>query len=346
MTSDPVARYLSRRGAKLDRKNRLRVMNSGEILDTALRVYQRMGLTFLRLTIIPALVCLASSAFVDTFVLPNVFTSSENSGANRMIGEFAGTLLLGVFVGGPLFLIGMSYSSAIVVQLVSSYMIGEAQDADSAVAQATQAIPKLFLLNLRELIVSLSGILVSAAIIGFGGYVNQKTDSSDITAGVLVFIGGAAMLAGIVLFLYFIAWDALSIPVAILEKCPAGQSVRRSRQLLKRAGYHPGGTGTIWSLYVLLAILLMVLQIGMGVSVELVSAHERIESVFGPTALTALSTKLLDLLPTFLTLWTLIPVWASVITIVYYERKIRIEGFDIDILASEIDHEKTPDPVR
>jgi hypothetical protein len=187
---------------------------------------------------------------------------------------------------------------------------------------------------------------VSAAIIGFGGYVNQKTDSSDITAGVLVFIGGAAMLAGIVLFLYFIAWDALSIPVAILEKCPAGQSVRRSRQLLKRAGYHPGGTGTIWSLYVLLAILLMVLQIGMGVSVELVSAHERIESVFGPTALTALSTKLLDLLPTFLTLWTLIPVWASVITIVYYERKIRIEGFDIDILASEIDHEKTPDPVR
>jgi hypothetical protein len=43
-----------------------------------------------------------------------------------------------------------------------------------------------------------------------------------------------------------------------------------------------------------------------------------------------------DLIPPFLIIWTLLPVWASVITIVYYERKIRLEGYDIDVLASEI----------
>ena len=343
MTSDPVARYLSRRGAKLDRKNRLRVMKSSEVLDTALRVYQRMGLLFLRLSLVPALFCLASIAFVDTYIVPNIFTTSAKGGAEKMMGEFAGTISMGLFVGGPLFLLGLSYSTAIVVRLVSSYMLGEPADPDYAVQQATQALPKLFLLNLRELLTSLSGILVSTAIIGVGGYRSQTTDASDASAGVLVAVGFLGMLGGVMLFLYFIAWDSLSVPAAILEHLKANAAAKRSRQLLKRSGYHPSGTGTIWALYFMLVILMLVLDIGLYASFELLSINEHVSNFFGQAAVGTLFLKALDLIPPFLTIWTLIPVWASVITIVYYERKIRLEGFDIDVLASEIDHGKASD---
>ena len=145
------------------------------------------------------------------------------------------------------------------------------------------------------------------------------------------------------LFLYFIAWDSLSVPAAILEHLKANAAAKRSRQLLKRSGYHPSGTGTIWALYFMLVILMLVLDIGLYASFELLSINEHVSNFFGQAAVGTLFLKALDLIPPFLTIWTLIPVWASVITIVYYERKIRLEGFDIDVLASEIDHGKASD---
>jgi hypothetical protein len=43
-----------------------------------------------------------------------------------------------------------------------------------------------------------------------------------------------------------------------------------------------------------------------------------------------------DLLPYYLAIWTLIPVWATTLTVIYYERRIRLEGFDIEAMASQI----------
>src|ERR1700735_1411383 len=108
VTSDPVFRYLSQRGAKFDRKNRMRIMNSSEVLDMALRIYQRLGLTFLRLTVVPALLCLASIGFVQNYVLPGLFMTKNNGAPGQVLADVAGALGMAVFVGGPLFLLGVS----------------------------------------------------------------------------------------------------------------------------------------------------------------------------------------------------------------------------------------------
>ncbi len=336
MTSDPVARYLSQRGAKFDRKNRMRLMKASEMLDTALRIYQRLGLTYLRLSYIPALFCLAAVGFVLNFVVPRLFTTQNNSGGTQLLGEVAIGLGMAVFIGGPLFLMGLSYTTSLVVQIVSDFMLGNPLDEHKAIKIARTVLPKLFIVNLKELCLSLSGVIFSTAIMGVGGYISRTTPDSDATAGIVVGIGGLGMCVGILIFLHIVATDSLAVPVAVLEGASARQSSKRSRSLLKKAGYHPSGLSAIWSLYGKLLLVAFVLEAGIYFFFIVLSVRERLSSLLSDIPGQALILRAFDLVPTFLVIWTLIPIWASVITIVYYERRVRLEGFDIDVLASEI----------
>jgi len=336
VTSDPVSRYLSERGARFDRKNRLRIMNSSEVLDTALRIYQRLGLTFLRLTAAPALLCLASIGFIQCFVLPELFLTNANASGGQMIEDVSGALATGIFVGGPLFLLGLAYSSTMVVSLVSDYMIGATPDPDAAASAARSMLPRLFLVNLKEFCLATSGIVVSACWMAFGGYLTSVTRQTDAVAGVVAGTGLIGLAGGGLLFLYVIARDALAAPVAVLEDAGPRIASKRSRELIRKQAYHPVGTGTIWSLYLLLAFIAAVLMSGTWLFAQILSLTDRLSALLSFLPAEQVFIRAFELIPTFLVIWTLTPVWATVITIVYYERKIRLEGFDIDLLASEI----------
>ena len=52
------------------------------------------------------------------------------------------------------------------------------------------------------------------------------------------------------------------------------------------------------------------------------------------------------LLPYFLSLWVTIPVWAVTVTIIYYERRVRLEGYDIEALAQDVWHPNREDRLR
>ncbi len=336
MTSDPIARYLSQRGAKFNRKNRLRIMSSSEVLDTALRVYQRLGLSFLRMTVAPALLCLASVGFVQNYVLPGLFLTKSNGSPLELVGDVSGALGMAVFVGGPLFLLGISYSSTLVVHLVSAYMTGRTPDPEQAAISARGLLPRMFVVSLKELCMATAGIVASTAIMGLGGYMSSVTPDSNAGAGIVAAVGVFGMLVGILWFLYVLACDALVAPIAVIEGLGARQAGKRSRELLKRAGYHPAGTGTIWSLYFLLAFISAVLSAGIYSFSEILNLPQRLAGLLSFIPGEQLFQRAFDLIPSFIVIWTLAPVWATVITIVYYERKIRLEGFDIDVLAAEI----------
>ena len=311
-------------------------MDTSEVLDTALRIYQRFGLTFLRLTVAPALLCLASVGFVQTYVLPGLFLTKNGGAPTQVIADVAIALATAVFVGGPLFLLGMSYSSSIVVQIVSDYMVGKTPDPEAAAEAARAVLPRLFLVNLKELCLSVSGIVVSTAVMAFGGYLTSVTANTDAAAGAVAFVGVLGLCAGGIIFLYIVACDSLAAPIAVLEGVGPREASRRSRELLKKFGYHPAGTGTIWSVYCLLGFMAAVLSTGIVVCAEILSLSERLASLLAFLPAEQVFLRAFNLLPSFFVIWTLMPVWASVITIVYYERKIRLEGFDIDVLASDI----------
>ncbi|HWD41954.1 MAG TPA: hypothetical protein VG944_24145 [Fimbriimonas sp.] len=338
MTSDPVARYLATHGARLGRRERLRVMTSGEVLDTALRAYRQLGWSYLRLTVVPAVFCLGGIAFVLDYVLPSFAVTQHAGDIGAQVAEAATSGALALFLGGPLFLLGMSYTCAVVVHLTADFMMGNVPRPEVAAQAARNSFGTLVSVAFRELLLSCSGIIVSGLLMGLGALLSQATTSDEAALpGLLVLLGSFGLAGGCGIFLYVMAMHALAPAVAILEGVSGKAAGKRSTYLLKAQANKPGGAGNLLSAYFYIffagAIEWMSLA---GISAAL-QLDRHVAALFSGMPLQGLISSAFGLLAPFMVVWTLLPVWAACVTIVYYERRIRLEGFDIEVLAAEID---------
>lgn len=338
MTSDPIARYLSHRTAKMDRRNRLRVMSGSEVIDVAIRVYQMLGWTFLKLTVVPSLFCLAAVSFFFIYVWPSYFVTNKPGSFTGQLSEMVYTTGLALFVAAPLFVLGISYTSVIVTQLTSDYMVGNVPDGNAAEARARFLLPKLFWLNLREILLACSGILGALVILAFAGYLGtgNVTAQNDATAGVVVLLAFVGFAAGGVVFLFVVSRHSLAPVILTLENTSMKEAAKRSGYLLKTHGFHGNGTGSIFGLHLLMFCLWLLIGGGISMSFELMGIDSAIRGGLSMLPYPSFFAQALALLPSFLALWTIAPVWAAATTIIYYDRRIRLEGYDIEALAEDV----------
>jgi len=336
VTSDPVARYQATRGDRAARLMRLRPMATGEIVDSSLRLYQRLGLTFLRLSVLPALLCLSAFAFVTSYVVPGLLYSANDTNFLVHLGQVGFALCLAVFVGGPLFLSGLSYTTSLVVSLVADWVIGNPVDPLAAQEAARKAMPRLLVVSMKELVLSLSGVSVALAVIMLSEYLSTVTDGSDATAGLVLLVGILGIGVGSLIGMWFVARDALVAPVTVLENLNATMAGKRSRQLLKKAPIHGTGVGTIWSLYTLISLFSSMILGGiLGVS-SLLGVGAIVDRITSGLPFQPLLLNAWRLAPYFLTIWTLVPVWATTVTLLYFDRRVRLEGYDIEVLGRDL----------
>jgi hypothetical protein len=312
-------------------------MTSTEVLNMAMRVYRQLGWSFLRLTVVPSIFCLGGLAFVLEYVLPSLFYTHQGSNFNGQIGEVATAIVLALLVGGPLFLLGLSYSSSVVIHLTSAYMLGEAIRPEQAVQSARNKVPALLRVSIRELALSTSGVLVALGLMALGAVVSQHTSTDSPVSGFLFFIGVLGLLGGGGVFLYVVILHALAPAVAVLEGANGKQASKRSTWLLKATWGHPAGTYALAEVVALMCFFGFIEWVGFEALFQLLELPKHLEQAINGASLGGLIEAAFDLVPPFLVVWTVLPIWAVCVTIVYYERRIRLEGYDIEALAQEID---------
>jgi hypothetical protein len=80
------------------------------------------------------------------------------------------------------------------------------------------------------------------------------------------------------------------------------------------------------------------LLVGAGLMgfLSLIGFETRVASALDNLPYGGLVAKAVGLVPLFLWVWTLVPIWATTIAIIYYERRIRLEGYDIEALAADV----------
>jgi len=335
VTSDPVARYLSIRGVKGAVSLRLRPMTPTGVLDASLRLYQRLGITFLRHSIVPTLLCVASVAFLQNYVLPE-FIAGTATEFTSYIGELVAGLVLAVFVGGPIFLTGMSYTTAMVVSMVSDDMVGNPASAEGAQEVALKAMPRLLLTAIRELVFSLSGVLVATLIMVMGMWIERHTPQDDAWAGVVAGVGLLALVAGGFVFLAILGKDAAVAPAVVLEGMSAKEAGKRSKTLLGKDKVHGVGTRAVWNGYILIAFIGSVLLGSLATALSLSGIDAWVGHLLAGSLLRPLVMQILGLIPPFLTIWLVLPLWATIVTVTYFDRRIRLEGFDVEVLSRNI----------
>jgi hypothetical protein len=282
------------------------------------------------------LFCLGGIAFVLFYVLPSLFVTHHGADVNGQLGETAVSVALAFVIGGPLFLIGLSYISAVVIHLTSDYMLGRTLRPDQAIRTAAASVLALLVVSIRELALSMSGVFVAIGMMALGGVISQHTATDSPYGGIVVLCGFGGLVAGAILFVYVVSLHGLAPAISVLEGASGKQASQRSSWLMKAQFGHLSGTGALFSAFGLMLFAAVVEWSGFAALFGMLDLNRHIEDLVSGSSIAGLIEAAFGLVPPFLVVWTILPVWAAVVTILYYDRRIRLEGYDIETLAEEI----------
>ena len=309
-------------------------MTPAELTDTAVGVYQELGGMVLRFTAVPTLLCVAALVFVTAFVFPALSTTNHPGNMSYQVGEAISALFIGLIVGGPLLGIGIGYSGVIITGIASDYMNGEVPDPAMHARNARKLLWKVIVLCFTEVVLAMSAILVSSVALILSSLFSDNPN--NYAAGLVVFIAVLGLVAGVVIAFAVVVRNILALPVLVIEGRRPREALRRGRQLMNARLYQPPGTGSASN--ALGVVILLIFFIGLGCLglFDLFGLPNMIDSGLAGSPFHDLVLYAISALPWFLTMWSIVPVWCVSATVLYYERRTRLEGYDIQALARDL----------
>jgi hypothetical protein len=320
----------------------LRPMTLGEILDRTVQLYRRNFWLFLGISALPILVMIAAGVvFGIVFGGAAVFARGDSEPSVIAIVGVVALLLVAL----PALIVASVFSRAGVMQAAVHLNRGEKITIRAALASVRDKFWNyLGFLFLQGLWIALpaiiAGVVVAVAIF-------QMTSNGSNNIGSSIALGFAIFIA-VVLGVGFTVWRALGyslgLPVYMVEKKPAVESLQRAWQLSE------GTRGRIFVLYLLLMALsfaaamlggmVMLIVIGIGTAMG-----DRIAA--GSTAM--IVGEILRLTINLLLSMILAPVSYIAPVLFYFDQRVRKEGYDIEWmmeqagLAPQAEPAATPD---
>jgi hypothetical protein len=139
---------------------------------------------------------------------------------------------------------------------------------------------------------------------------------------VLVIILGLSFIALIIPFFYMAVRLSMTLPALVCEKTGPFRSIARSWQLTRDNWWRVFGT------LVVVVLLMIVLTFALGLVLGAI--------VLGSDSLGELAFAVLATLVDVVIAAVTFPLWAAVLTVMYYDLRVRNEGFDLQLLAQGV----------
>lgn len=306
-------------------------MNASEILEVALEAYRETARIVLRASAPATLVTLAGYAFFWSYAFPLFWSTRDPNNLQTQVGEAAFALLLSIFVAVPIILFGVSYVSAITIQAVADFMVGNVPSPASARSAANRASPTLLKLLARQTLFGGFFFVIAVGLLLFSAWLTtssgvSENDLAPITAAIAVF----TLLLALAVAPAVAVRDTLIPSVAVVENLSAKESIRRGRKLLGSQ------IGSLMMAMALIAFLFLVFGVGLSSLDSQLGIGEWIADTFVGSGLHDLFTAAFGLVPWYVVLWITVPVWSTVATVLYFERRVAQEGFDIEMLSQDV----------
>jgi hypothetical protein len=191
---------------------------------------------------------------------------------------------------------------------------------------------KSFLLYTGTLVTGLLSIVSTSAVIAVAsdGYLGREVSVMGALQRVVPrfwSVFGAGFLQSIFVAIGFVlliipgficlAWFFAGTVVVVVEGKPAAEALRRSRQLVT------GSVGRVLGVGFLTALLLLVIEMIVVLAISVLGIF-----IHASPALTTLGASLANLVA--------YPLFTVVITLLYYDLRIRKEGFDLEVMSAEL----------
>lgn len=307
-------------------------MTTGELIDDAVHLYQRLGLNLLGGTAGAALLCAGSLGFVFAFVLPSLGLTENPDSISTQAAEVLTAITIGIFVAAPIFLIGMAYAAGYCASVTADSVLGRTPDYESASRVARSKVPGLFLLGLLQF-PAMFGLFVVSALLLLAAASFGTNDQA--ASGFIAVLGVVAFIAALLALPVSMMRTALAPAAMVFENLGGKASNKRSLQLLRAQGPIPGGYGTLWAALAVIGFLLLIGIMGVASALEMVAGFANIAPALQNPATSDVLSTLIDTGMMFGTIWLIMPVWSVATTLLYFERRARIEGYDIEVMAAD-----------
>lgn len=276
----------------------LRPLAMGEILDHAFGLFRQL---FVPLVVVQ----------VITSSLPlllNLYSAA--SGSTSTLGSLA-TYLVAFVLG--------SLASAATAYIISENYLGRPLGAGDALRRALPRIGDVMLLSLGVGFVVVMAALPSLLVIGAGSAFavlgGASGGGASTGGGVLLVLVGLLLLA-----IPFAVFSGLSIatPALVLEDIRAGRAMSRSWQLTK------GFRLRIVGLLFVVMVIVLIPMFALGIIGGMVGSGES-------RSTTVIFTAIIGVVSLIIT-----PLLYCVLTLLYYDLRVRKEGYDLEVLAAEL----------
>jgi hypothetical protein len=287
----------------------IRPLNFGEILDGALVIYRRHFGLFLKLAIIVLAGPVLLLAYLSTRWLGSFVTQTPAAIAQNM-----GALLL-IFPVIILYYLASLVLTAGTVRIISDSYLGRPPRLADALALGLAKLWGLVVVGLGKGVIVFLVMLGVALVLGLLGVVTRGAGAG--AGGVLLLV--AAGIAGAWLVIFILCGYGVTTPALVLEELSSSfEAFGRSWELTR--GYR----GKVFGLACVAFLLFNALP----------SWVFQALSTAARSALPALSIGLAALatvVPVVLT-----PALAAVVTLMYYDLRVRREAFDLQVLSRQL----------
>lgn len=329
----PIELYKDRLQA-IDRRRLLRPLQTAEVIDIATRLYQSRARLLLARTAVPVLFCYLAAVFFQTFVLPDLFATAAGESFRQDLARLALAVVVTVFVAVPLFVYGLGQSQILSTRLASPYILGEPPPEEEPPLTLRDSLRMTLLLGIA-FFVSLAPLWTAAILFVFGGII-QASAPRNIAAGVLATFAILILVCGIFLVPALLYRYTLAPVVLVVEGLPVRKSIQRGFELLKGQVYGGGPGGAVLTAWILLLVVFLLTFSGFQLVFSLLTSTGALAAFVSESRVANLASAALAMVPGYLSVWILVPFWSSFATVLYYDRRVRLEALDIRILANDV----------
>lgn len=297
-------------------------MSSADIVDSSVRVLQVIVGPLWRYGL-PALMLAIGSLLVSYQIFfPRLFVTRDASNFELQASEVVATLSIMFALAMPVYLIGIASFTILVSRLTADAFQDREVNGEAAAHAARERIWPVFLLLLRIGWMASLPVIATIALILVAGLTDELT--AMITSTISFFLM-------IVSFFWVptVFWmNSLAPVVAALEGLRGRDALRRGRALA--AG---GGLGSTLLVFFLSGFLLLLLAGGLLAGYQILGLPEAIVTFITHSWLAELVETAINILPVFVAAFITTPILVAGLTVVYFDRRVRREGYDIEVLA-------------
>ena len=177
--------------------------------------------------------------------------------------------------------------------------------------------------------------MVSGGLMMASAYSEQSGYNTDV-ADLATLFAVLGLIAGFIMVPVVMSRLSLAPAIAAIEGVRPKTAMQRSKTLMAKSRHIPSGYDTLLNLWVVSILVALVLWVGFYSAFGMSGLTDLITSFGGRTVLWSLLAETLLTLPTFLAVWLLVPFMTCCVTVLYYDRRVRLEALDIEAMAHDV----------